>query len=141
MLERGRRFGRGDFPERPEQAPRAPKLNPGGLFELRLMRDIAVLGASGVGGGSLVLLRTPPAVFETGWPAGIDRAALDPYYERVESVLEPRPTPDSPPLDKLRALDAAARLAGRDNERLPIAVHFGEDRLNPKVPSACRLAL
>lgn len=138
VLERGRRFGREDFPERPDQAPGAfwhPKANPRGLFELRLMRDVAVLGAAGVGGGSLVYanvqLRTPAEVFESGWPMGVSRAALDPYYERVESVLEPRPTPDSPPLDKLRAIDAAARLASRNNDRLPIAVHFGEDRANP----------
>ncbi len=138
VLERGRRFGRGDFPERPDQAPRAlwhPKLNPGGLFELRLMRDVSVVTASGVGGGSLIYanvqLRTPPEVFEQGWPAAIDREALDPYYDRTEEALQPRPTPDSPPLRKLAALDAAARLAERPLERLPIAVHFGEDRQHP----------
>ncbi|MDQ3768621.1 MAG: FAD-dependent oxidoreductase, partial [Actinomycetota bacterium] len=138
VLERGRRFGRGDFPDRPAQAPRAlwhPRLNPGGLFELRLMRDVAVLTASGVGGGSLVYanvqLRTPPEVFEDGWPEAISRAALDSYYDRTELALEPRSTPDEPPLRKLAALDAAAGLAGRPLERLPLAVHFGADRLNP----------
>ena len=42
VLERGRRFERGDFPDRPEQAPDllAPDLNPGGMFDLRLMRDL-----------------------------------------------------------------------------------------------------
>jgi cholesterol oxidase len=138
VLERGRRFGRGDFPESPEQAPRAfwhPKANPGGLFELRLMRDLAVLGAAGVGGGSLVYanvqLRAPGAVFDSGWPDDISREQLDPYYDRTEEVLEPRATPDHPPLRKLGALDAQARLADRTNERLPLAVHFGDDRLNP----------
>ena len=138
VLERGRRFGRGDFPERPEQAPRAfwhRKSNPGGLFELRLMRDVAVLGAAGVGGGSLVYanvqLRAPQEVFASGWPRGLGRDELDPYYERTEEVLEPRATPDRPPLRKLEALDAQARLARRPNERLPLAVHFGEDRRNP----------
>jgi len=56
-LERGRRFGPGDFPDRPEQAPRMswhPHHNPGGMFDLRIMRDIAVLSGTGVGGGSLV---------------------------------------------------------------------------------------
>jgi len=138
VLERGRRFGRGDFPERPEQAPRAfwhRKANPGGLFELRLMRDVAVLGAAGVGGGSLVYanvqLRAPGEVFTAGWPRGLSRDVLDPYYDRVEDVLEPRATPDNPPLHKLAALDAQARLANRPNERLPLAVHFGDDRRNP----------
>lgn len=138
VLERGRRFGRGDFPERPEQAPRAfwhRKSNPGGLFELRLMRDVAVLGAAGVGGGSLVYasvqLRAPREVFASGWPRGLGRDELDPYYQRAEEVLEPRATPDSPPLRKLGALDAQARLARRPSERLPLAVHFGDDRRNP----------
>ena len=124
--------------EKPEQAPRAfwhPKSNPGGLFELRLMRDLAVLGAAGVGGGSLVYanvqLRAPAEVFGSGWPENLGRKELDPYYDRAEGVLEPRATPDDPPLRKLGAIDAAARLAERPNERLPLAVHFGEDRLNP----------
>src|SRR5687767_5497325 len=91
VLERGRRFGRGDFPDRPEQAPRLfwhPHHNPGGLFDLRLMKDVAVLTGAGVGGGSLVYasvhLRAPEEVFESGWPEGITRSALDPYYERAE---------------------------------------------------------
>ncbi|MGI8730873.1 MAG: D-arabinono-1,4-lactone oxidase [Solirubrobacteraceae bacterium] len=44
MLERGRRFGPGDFPDRPEQAPRMfwhARRNPGGFFDLRIMRDVA----------------------------------------------------------------------------------------------------
>src|ERR1700688_4834533 len=42
VLERGRRFARTDFPEKPEQTPDAfwhPSLNPNGMFDLRLMRD------------------------------------------------------------------------------------------------------
>jgi cholesterol oxidase len=67
VLERGRQFGPGDFPDRPEQAPLAfwhPDLNPGGMLDLRLMKDLAVITAAGVGGGSLVYanvqLRAPP---------------------------------------------------------------------------------
>ena len=138
VLERGRRFGKDDFPDRLEQAPGLfwhPKANPDGMFELRLMRDLAVLDAAGVGGGSLIYasvhLRAPPQVFEAGWPAAIDRPALDPYYARADSVLEPRQTPDDPPLRKIAAFEAAARRGGRSAERLPIAVHFGEDRANP----------
>src|SRR5215210_1429749 len=83
VLERGRRFGRGDFPDRPEQAPRVvwhPRANPGGMFDLRLMRDVAVLCAAGVGGGSLVYanvqLRAPAEAFEQDWPEAIDRPEL-----------------------------------------------------------------
>jgi cholesterol oxidase len=138
VLERGRRFGRGDFPERPAQAPFAfwhPKLNPNGLFDLRLMKDVAVLTAAGVGGGSLVYanvqLRAPADLFDAGWPAAIDRAALDPWYDRTEDALDPRTTPDEPPLAKVGAFAEAGRRAGKEAQRLPLAIHFGEDRLHP----------
>jgi cholesterol oxidase len=138
VLERGRRFGRGDFPDRPEQAPRAfwhPKLNPGGLFELRLMKDLSVQTAAGVGGGSLVYanvqLRAPSEVFSEGWPEAITRQALDPYYERTEEALQPRPVPEEPPLPRVGSFAALGKRAGREPKRLPLAVHFGEDRQNP----------
>jgi cholesterol oxidase len=138
VLERGRRFGKDDFADRPEQAPGLfwhPRVNPRGLFELRLMRDLAVLDAAAVGGGSLIYasvhLRAPGEVFEAGWPEAVDRRALDPYYDLADTVLEPRSTPDDPPLRKIGAFEAAAARAGRTAERLPIAVHFGDDRAHP----------
>jgi cholesterol oxidase len=139
VLERGRRFGRDDFISEPIQAPELlwhRVLNPGGLFDLRMFKDIVVLTAAGVGGGSLVYanvqLRANAEVFQAGWPAGITRADLDPYYGRVESVLEPVPTPEVPvPLDKMRAFRAMAGAAGEQATELPIAVHFGDDRRNP----------
>jgi cholesterol oxidase len=138
VLERGRRFEPSDFPERPEQAPRLffhRRANPGGMYDLRLMRDVAVLCAAGVGGGSLVYanvqLRAPREVFEEGWPDAIDHEALAPYYARTEGALEPRLTPDEPPLRKLPAFAAVGERAGMRAERLPLAVHFGPDRDNP----------
>ena len=138
VLERGRRFGRGDFPDRPEQAPRLlwhPSANPGGMFDFRLMRDVAVLQAACVGGGSVVYanvqLRAPQEVFDSGWPEAIDRSELDPWYDRTEEALDPRTTPDEPPLRKLGAFEALGRLGGTEAERLPLAVHFGEDRAHP----------
>lgn len=139
VLERGRRFGPGDFPDRPEQAPLVfwhPTLNPGGMLDLRLMKDISVLTAAGVGGGSLVYanvqLRAPASVFgQPTWPQAITRAALDPYYDRTEEALDPRETPATPALPKVSAFDEMAQRAGRTPERLPLAVHFGESRRHP----------
>jgi cholesterol oxidase len=139
VLERGRRFAPDDFPDRPEQAPRMfwhARHNPGGMFDLRIMRDVAVLTGVGVGGGSLVYanvqLRAPDDVFEDpAWPRAIDAAALRPYYDRTEAALDPRHTPAEPPLPKIRAFDAMAARAGLRSERLPIAVHFGKDRRHP----------
>jgi cholesterol oxidase len=143
VLERGRRFGRDDFPEKPGDAPGAlwhESLNPGGLFDMRMMRDVSVITAAGVGGGSLVYanvqLRAPAAVFERDWPAALDRATLDPWYDRTEEALQPRPTPPDPALPKVRAFAAAGRHVGKEAEPLPLAVHFGEAREHPfsKVP-------
>jgi len=138
VLERGRRFGPGDYPDRPEQAPRMfwhARHNPGGMFDLRIMKDVAVMTGAGVGGGSLVYanvqLRAPDDVFDDpAWPASLDAASLRPYYDRTEAALDPRTTPADPPLPKVRAFDAMAARAGLESERLPIAVHFGEDRLH-----------
>ncbi len=139
VLERGRRFGPGDYPDRPEQAPRMfwhARHNPGGMFDLRIMRDVAVMTGAGVGGGSLVYanvqLRAPDDVFEDpAWPAAIDAATLRPYYDRTEDALDPQTTPLEPALPKVRAFDAMAAHAGLPSERLPIAVHFGADREHP----------
>jgi cholesterol oxidase len=139
VLERGRRFGAGDYPDRPAQAPRMfwhRRHNPAGMFDLRIMRDIAVLTGAGVGGGSLVYanvqLRAPDAIFDDpAWPAGVDAASLRPYYDRTEEALQPRETPPEPALPKVRAFDAMAAHAGRAPLRLPIAVHFGDDRRHP----------
>jgi cholesterol oxidase len=139
VLERGRRFGPGDFPDRPEQAPRAfwhALHNPGGMFDMRIMRDIAVMTGAGVGGGSLVYanvqLRPPPDLFDDpAWPAAIDFEELRRYYDRTEEALDPRETPADPALPKIRAFDAMAAHARMPAGRLPIAVHFGEDRLHP----------
>src|SRR6202167_6789362 len=99
VLERGRRFAREDFPATPAQAPAAlwhPTLNPRGLFDLRLMRDLSVVTGAGVGGGSLVYanvqLRAPADVFASGWPEAVDRDVLDPYYDRTEEALLPMQT-------------------------------------------------
>jgi cholesterol oxidase len=136
VLERGRRFGRNDFPATPAQAPAAlwhPTLNPDGLFDLKLMRDLSVITAAGVGGGSLVYanvqLRTPADVFEQGWPRAIDREALDPYYDRTEEALLPMQTP--PGLDKMKAFAAAGQRIGKQAERLPLAVNFERARKHP----------
>ena len=139
VLERGRRFGAGDFPDRPEQAPRMfwhHRLNPGGMFDLRIMRDVAVLTGAGVGGGSLVYanvqLRAPDAIFDDpAWPDAIDAASLRPYYDRTEAALDPRETPAEFDLPKIRAFDAMAAHAGLQPSRLPIAVHFGAARRHP----------
>lgn len=139
VLEQGRQFAPGDFHDQPDRAPSLlwhPTLNPGGMFDLRIMKDLNVITGVGVGGGSLVYanvqLRAPATVFEEApWPAAITRAELDPYYTRTEEALDPRQTPPQPDLAKIDAFDAMSARAGRTPERLPLAVHFGDDRRHP----------
>jgi cholesterol oxidase len=138
VLERGRRFAGEDFIDDPDDAPKLlwhETVNPGGMFDVRLLRDVSVICAAGVGGGSLVYasvqLRAPAEVFERDWPAAITRAGLEPWYDMTEAALDPVTTPEDPALPKLRAFDAVGARAGRSAERLPIAVHFGEEREHP----------
>jgi cholesterol oxidase len=139
VLEQGRRFAPDDFHDQPDRAPSLlwdPVLNPGGMFDLRIMKDLNVITGVGVGGGSLVYanvqLRAPTTVFEEApWPAAITRAELDPYYDRTEEALDPHETPADPELRKVDAFDAMSAHAGRTATRLPLAVHFGEDRRHP----------
>ncbi len=139
VLERGKRWAAAEFPSEPEQAPEMlwhESLNPEGLFDVRMMRDVTVVTAAGVGGGSLVYanvqLRAPADLFDRDWPAAITREALDPWYELTEEALQPRTTPDHPePLPKVRAFAAAGGHVDKEAEPLPLAVHFGEPRRHP----------
>jgi cholesterol oxidase len=138
VLERGKRWQAKDFITDAERAPEMlwhKRLNPGGLLDMRFMRDITVITAAGVGGGSLVYanvqLRTPADVFEHGWPAAITRAELDPWYTKTEEALMPMATPTEPALPKVAAFAAAGRHVGKEAEPLPLAVHFGEPREHP----------
>ena len=138
VLERGRRFGREDFIESPWDAPSMlfhHRVNPDGLFDVRLMRDVTVITAAGVGGGSLIYanvqLPAPDDVFERGWPRAIRAPELVPWYKLTEDALDPHATPAEPELDKVRAFAAAGRHAGKTADLLPIAVHFGESRQHP----------
>jgi cholesterol oxidase len=72
VIERGRRFPRGDFPRdtaRPDQL----LWHHGGPFDIRPLNDVLVVLGAGLGGGSLVYanvqMRPPADVFE-GWPGG-----------------------------------------------------------------------
>ncbi len=123
LLERGREYGFNAFPRRIHELKRAfwdPKDGLDGLFEVRSHpdSDVSTLTASGLGGGSLiyanVLIPMDDELF-AGWPGGIDRAALDPYYDKVLATMQAAPYPFGDPYyadtPKSQALkDAAAQL-------------------------------
>lgn len=139
VLERGKRWGRKDFPRTTGQVARAFWNDKDyGLLDYRTFNKMDVIQASGVGGGSLVYfnvhLRTPKGIFENPrWPVGVKREVLDPFYDKAKDMLEAVPL--TPPRDmdlpnRTKAFLAAAEGAGRKAELVDICVYTGPEKVN-----------
>lgn len=100
VLERGREFLPGSFPNSMDEAPtefRAssggkPKGNLEGLYDIRINKDLNIMQANGLGGGSLinagVMARANSDVFEgSRWPAAINASSLETFYDQAELLL------------------------------------------------------
>jgi cholesterol oxidase len=144
VLERGRAYPPGSFPRKPHEM-RANFWDPAqglhGLFNAWSFRGIEAIVSAGLGGGSLiyanVLIRKDERWFVADedprsgaerWP--IDRAALDPHYDRVERMLGATPYPLTAPGFELRktvAMREAAARAGLDWSLPNLAVSFAVD--------------
>ena len=147
VLERGKRYRPGEFPRNVRDVdnlfwryPKRPSSR--GLYDVRFLSGIATVGASGVGGGSLVYanihVRPDAAVFEDPrWPPSINRKSLDPYYDKVASMLEITPIPAEIQLVKRDVFRAAARQMGREVFDPDMAVRFAGPAGNGREP--CRL--
>ncbi len=108
LLERGRRYGMFEFPRRMDEVRRRlfwdPEDGKFGFMQFHsyYQSDTFSVAASGLGGGSLIyanVLMRMPADFFAGWPGGITRETLDPFYDRALEMLEASPypfTPDNP---------------------------------------------
>src|ERR1700760_3671465 len=108
VLEAGRRFT-------PETLPKtswdvrnflwAPRLGMRGIQRITLLKDVVVLSAAGVGGGSLVyantLYRPPASVFADPRWAGLTDWAdeLEPYYDQASRMLGVTVQPSMTPAD------------------------------------------
>jgi len=103
------------------------------IFDFTVGDGMSVLAGNCVGGGSVVYFATMPRapgfVFERHgsigrrmWPAAIDRAALDPWYDRVSEALPvtPQAWHDVPYAGGLFA--AACAHAGRTANPVPSAI-------------------
>lgn len=138
VLERGREFQIGDFPNRMSEAREQTQMRLNGrrlgselgLFDLRLGDDIHVLVGCGLGGGSLINANValPPddrVWSDPAWPVELTNdGALPEAYSRARQMLRPTPYPDKVPLPKLKALDIAGAALGTKTTRPPIAVTF-----------------
>ena len=114
VLERGREFLPGSFPNSMDEAPlelrksnsagSKPIGNLEGLFDIRKGKDLNVLLANGLGGGSLinagVMARAKKTIFDAPcWPPEISAVSLAKYYDDAELLL------GSKMLDKNRAVE------------------------------------
>jgi cholesterol oxidase len=139
ILERGKRWGKKDFPRTTGQVARSFwNFKDYGLIDYRTFGKIDVLQGSGVGGGSLVYfnvhIRTPKEIFENPrWPKAVKRDVLNPFYDKAKDVLEAKPLTPPPGLDmpsRTEAFLAAAQAAGKKGELVDICVYTGTDKIN-----------
>jgi cholesterol oxidase len=154
VLERGKPYPPGSFARSPQEMKRNfwdPSTGLYGLFDVWSFRGIGAVISSGLGGGSLiyanVLIRKDEKWFVQEdinkggyeyWP--INRAELDPHYDRVEPMLNPQKYPlDHFPYSetpKTNALKEAAEALNLDWHLPNLAVTFAnKDR--PPVPGEC----
>jgi cholesterol oxidase len=138
VLERGREFAVGTFPDQPLEAKAEMQITSSrghigpenGLYDLRLGKDMHVFVGCGLGGTSLVnanvSLEPDARLWEDGrWP---DELVADPDlkegYARARRMLRPTPYPNAKPLAKLDALERSAAALGEPFTRPPINVTF-----------------
>lgn len=142
VLERGREFPLGSFPDTAWQALRQLQVRARGrrflgrasaLFDLHTAYDLSILVGCGLGGTSLinagVALRPPAWVYDDDrWPSelrGTGAAELEPWFERAERMLGSTPYPqDFRTLPKYEALATAGTAVGAAAHHPPINVAF-----------------
>ncbi|WP_234996116.1 GMC family oxidoreductase [Pseudobacteriovorax antillogorgiicola] len=140
ILERGREFKSGDFPDSSLKALRefqvnhflAPR-NPSGLFDFRTFDDAAVVVGCGLGGTSLinanVVAPPDPGIFShSSWPEAIRRKPqqMNRYFHVVSSVLAAKPFPESgeKPLAKRRLFREFSQKHQIPLTDPPLAINF-----------------
>ncbi|MEM7287257.1 MAG: GMC family oxidoreductase N-terminal domain-containing protein, partial [Actinomycetota bacterium] len=143
VLERGREFEPGDFPDSATEATRELQVQLGsrrfgkaaGLFDFRASDDVVALVGCGVGGTSLinanVSLVPDDSVFDDDrWPTPLRRPGGDfelrTAYDRARAMLRPAPYPEARLDHRLPKLEALRRAAGDPAavDLLPINVTF-----------------
>ncbi|MBT2502408.1 GMC oxidoreductase [Curtobacterium sp. ISL-83] len=141
VLERGRRWEPGSFPRDDSSFDHGWLWSKSrGLYDVRWLGKMIGVQAAGWGGGSLVyanvFARPPHEVFDA-WPAGFDRAALDPYYDLVAHMLGVSPVGTDPvtgdvPARTIAMEQAASRMHRPTGTVRPLlAVTFAQDGAAP----------
>src|SRR3954454_19027298 len=135
VLEAGRRYTPQTLPKTSWDLRAflwAPTLGLRGIQRITLLKDIIVLSAAGVGGGSLVYANTlyqPPARFfaDERWSGITDWAReLEPHYDQASRMLGVTVQPTMTPSDKVVETVAKEMGVGGTFRRTPVGVFFGE---------------
>jgi cholesterol oxidase len=144
VLEQGRRLGPEDI-ERARTDLREhvwePELGLHGYFWQKVFRDVGIIGACGVGGGSIVwgavLLEPPPRVFkDPAWGAGESdwEQAMAPHYAEAARMLGRVETPVTGLMDE-HLKSVAESIGGAENfGPTPVAIHFGQEGVTEPDP-------
>ncbi|MEV6342270.1 GMC family oxidoreductase [Actinoplanes sp. NPDC051851] len=135
VLEAGRRFTPDTLPKTSWDLRNflwAPKLGLRGIQRITLLKDLVVLSAAGVGGGSLVYANTlyqpPTRFFEDPHWAGITDWAteLAPHYDQATRMLGVTEQPTMTSSDVAIQQVAEEMGVGHTFHRTPVGVYFGE---------------
>jgi choline dehydrogenase-like flavoprotein/predicted alpha/beta hydrolase len=152
VLERGREFLPGSFPERFADLPGQVRIAAEegsethglreGLFDLRIGEDVSALLANGLGGGSLinagVLARPTQALLKRAEWLPFAGGVLDPYFDKAEAMLGARELPGRAPAKLAGLAQLGARIEGAKAARARIAVTFDKGSSSAGVPQeAC----
>jgi cholesterol oxidase len=149
VLERGKEFMPGDFPENLLEAAgqmqiHSPKEHIGsktGLFDFHIHPGISVLVGCGLGGTSLinanVAMKPEDRVFlDPRWPAPIREefgrpdSLLNKGFQLAVDMLKSKPLPNEIELDKLKSLKASADAHNQSFYRTNVNVNFDVDGPN-----------
>lgn len=135
VIEKGRRFGTGDFPKSNWDLRRwmwMPRAGLRGIFQMSFLEHVTVMHGVGVGGGSLVYANTLPVPKDAffgaaSWSKIADwKRELAPHYDTARRMLGAARNPRETPGD--RVLRSIARDMGREDQwhMTDVAVYFGQ---------------
>ena len=144
VIERGREIPTGQFPQKfsdlkNEFQVTVASFRTGSeqaLYDVRLGRDMHVLVACGLGGGSLVnagvsLVPDRRVFTDEAWPGQLAQdGTIEEGYRRAEQWLRPASDPRAREMTKYKVLDTAGAGLGGTMVAPRIAVSF-EDNVNP----------
>ena len=147
LLEKGKEFLPGEFPDNPVEAAREMQMATGkkhlgsenGLYEMVIGKEISVFKGCGLGGTSLVnanvSIEAEERVFDDPkWPEALrqDRQGLDMGIARAREMLRPTPYPENNngyhKLAKTEAMRQSAQAMGEKFRMLDINVNFKQQR-------------